>query len=75
MLQVTICRKDDAMASAKSLAVADGRVKAQTDQVDAHGYPPGFFECIAANARHWQDFFQAEALRASPRPDLARETW
>ena len=39
MLQVTICRKDDAMASAKGLAVADGRVKAQTDQVDAHGYP------------------------------------
>jgi len=84
MSQVTIYLDDDAITRAKSAATAAKlslsawiakMVKEQTPQIDANGYPLGFFEDMAANAQHWQDFPQAEALRATATPDLPREAW
>ena len=84
MSQVTIYLDDDAIARAKASAKTAQLslsawlaklVKEQTPQVDANGYPVGFFEAMAANAQQWQDFPQAEALRANATPDLPREVW
>lgn len=84
MSQVTIYLDEDAISRAKSSAAAAKLslsawiaklVKEQTPQVDANGYPLGFFDDIAANAQHWQDFPQAEVLRANATPDLPREAW
>lgn len=84
MSQVTIYLDDDAITRAKSSATAAKLslsawiaklVKEQAPQVDANGYPVGFFEDMAANAQHWQEFPQAEALRANVTPDLLREVW
>nr|WP_315209602.1 hypothetical protein [uncultured Albidiferax sp.] len=84
MSQVTIYLDDDAISRAKSSAAAAKLslsawiaklVKEQAPQVDTLGYPLGFFDDIAANAQHWQDFPQAEALRANATPDLPREAW
>ena len=84
MSQVTIYLDDDAIARAKASAKTAQLslsawiaklVKEQAPQVDANGYPVGFFEDMAANAQHWQDFPQAEALRANATPDLPREIW
>ena len=84
MSQVTIYLDDDAITRAKASAKLSQLslsawiaklVKEQAPQVDARGYPLGFFEDVAANAQHWQDFPQAEALRANATPDLPREIW
>ena len=48
-------------------------MKAPVPAVDGNGYPPGFFESIAADAHQWQDFPLVEALRAGDVPDLPRE--
>ena len=84
MSQVTIYLDDDAINRAKSSATAAKLslsawiaklVKEQAPQVDAHGYPVGFFEDMAANAQHWQDFPLTDALRTNATPDLPREVW
>ena len=84
MSQVTIYMDDDAIARAKASAAAaqlslsawvSKLVKEQTPAVDAHGYPLGFFEAIAADAPLWKGFPTAEDLRASQVPDLPREAW
>ena len=84
MPQVTIYLDDDVITRANVLANTAQLslsawiaklVKEQAPQVDANGYPVGFFEDMAANAQHWQDFPQAEALRANATPDLPREIW
>ncbi len=84
MSQVTIYLDDDAITRAKASAKTAQLslsawiaklVKEQAPQVDASGYPVGFFEAMAANAPHWQDFPQADALRANATPDLPREVW
>lgn len=84
MSQVTIYMDDDAIARAKASAAAAKLslsawvaklVKAQTPEVDAHGYPLGFFEEIAALADLWRDFPLAESLRANDVPNLPRESW
>lgn len=75
MSQVTMCFDDEVMACANSPAAAAQRVEEQALQVDANGYPLGFFDDIAADAQRWQDFPQAEALRAKATPDLPREAW
>jgi hypothetical protein len=84
MSQVTIYMDDDAIARAKASAAAahlslsawvSKLVKEQTPAVDSNGYPIGFFEAIAADAHHWQDFPMAEEIRASEVPNLPRETW
>ena len=84
MSQVTIYLDDDAITRAKASAKLSQLslsawiaklVKEQAPQVDANGYPVGSFEDMAANAQHWQDFPQAEALRANATPDLPREIW
>lgn len=84
MSQVTIYLDEDAIARAKSSAAAAKLslsawiaklVKEQAPQVDANGYPVGFFDAMAAQAQHWQDFPEAEALRTTTTPDLPRETW
>lgn len=84
MSQVTIYLDDDAINRAKTSAKAAQLslsawiaklVKEQAPQMDANGYPLGFFDDIAANAQHWQDFPEAEALRANATPDLPREAW
>ncbi len=84
MSQVTIYMDDDAIARAKASAAAaklslsawiSKLVKEQTPEVDAHGYPVGFFEEVAANAHLWKDFPLAEEMRANETPDLPREPW
>lgn len=84
MSQVTIYLDDDAISRAKTAAKAAQLslsawiaklVKEQAPPVDANGYPLGFFDAIAANAQAWQDFPEAESLRANAAPDLPRETW
>ena len=84
MSQVTIYMDDDAIARAKASAAAaqlslsawvSKLVKEQTPAVDAHGYPIGFFETIAADAPLWNDFPSAEDIRDSQVPDLPREAW
>jgi len=84
MSQVTIYLDDDAIILAKSAATVaklslsawiSKLVKEQAPQVDANGYPVGFFNDMAANAQHWQDFPQAEALSNNGTPDLQREVW
>lgn len=84
MSQVTIYMDDDAIARAKASAAAaklslsawiSKLVKEQTPEVDAHGYPVGFFEEMAAAAALWKDFPLAEELRTSETPDLPRESW
>ena len=84
MSQVTIYMDDDAIARAKALAAAaklslsawiSKLVKEQTPEVDANGYPIGFFEEMSANACLWQDFPLAEAMRANETPNLPRESW
>lgn len=84
MSQVTIYMDDDAIARAKaSAAVAklslsawiSKLVKEQTPEVDANGYPVGFFEEVSSNAYLWKDFPLAEELRANEAPDLPRESW
>jgi hypothetical protein len=84
MSQVTIYMDDDAIARARASAAAAKLslsawvaklVKEQTPAVDANGYPLGFFDDMAANARLWSDFPLAEALRANAVADLPREAW
>lgn len=84
MSQVTIYMDDDAIARAKASALVaklslsawiSKLVKEQTPEVDANGYPVGFFEEIAANAALWKDFPLAEEIRANEAPDLSRESW
>lgn len=84
MSQVTIYMDDDAIARAKASAAAAKLslsawvaklVKEQTPEVDAHGYPIGFFEEVAAHAQVWQDFPLTEGLRANEVPNLPRESW
>lgn len=84
MSQVTIYMDDDAIARAKACAAAAKLslsawvaklVKEQTPEVDANGYPIGFFEEIAANAHLWKDVPLAKELRANETPDLPREPW
>ncbi len=84
MSQVTIYMDDDAINRAKASAAAahlslsawvSKLVKEQTPALDAHGYPIGFFEAIAADAHLWSDFPLAEDLRANDVPDLPREAW
>lgn len=84
MPQVTIYMDDDAIARAKASAAAAKLslsawvaklVKEQTPEVDAHGYPIGFFEEVAAHAHVWRDSLQAEGLRAHDAPNLPRESW
>ena len=81
MPQVTIYLDDDVITRANVLAntvqlslsawIAK-LVKEQVAQVDFNGYPVGFFEAMAANAQHWKNFPQAEALRANTTPSLHR---
>lgn len=84
MSQVTIYMDDDAIARAKASAAAaklslsawiSRLVKEQTPEVDANGYPVGFFEEISANAHLWKDFPLAEEMRTNETPDLPRESW
>ncbi|MGV8804334.1 MAG: hypothetical protein ACWA6Y_05175 [Polaromonas sp.] len=84
MSQVTIYMDDDAIARAKASAAAaklslsawiSKLVKEQTPEVDAHGYPVGFFDEVAANASLWKDFPLAENMRSPETPDLPRESW
>ena len=84
MSQVTIYMDDDAISRARASAAAAKLslsawvaklVKEQTPAVDANGYPVGFFDDMAADARAWKDFPQAEALRANAVSDLPREAW
>ena len=84
MSQVTIYMDDDAIARAKASAAAaklslsawiSKLVREQTSEVDAQGYPVGFFEEVAANAHFWKDFPLAEEMRANETPDLPREPW
>lgn len=84
MSQVTIYLDDDAVARARASAAAAqmslsawiGKlVKAQAPPVDAHGYPVGFFEDMAAGASTWQSFPEAQALRTPVGQDLPRERW
>lgn len=84
MSQVTIYMDDEAISRAKASAAAaklslsawiSKLVKEQTPEVDANGYPIGFFENIAANAHFWADFPLAEDIRANETPDLPREPW
>jgi hypothetical protein len=82
MSQVTIYMDDDAIARAKAAAAAAKLslsgwlaklVKEQTPEVDANGYPKGFFESIEANAHLFADFPSLEEIRASEVPGLPRE--
>jgi hypothetical protein len=82
MSQVTIYMDDDAIARAKAAAAASKLslsawlaklVKEQTPQVDANGWPEGFFENIKANAHVWDDFPTLQEIRASMGADLPRE--
>lgn len=84
MSQVTIYLDAAAITRAKSAAAVAKLslsawiaklVKEQSPQVDANGYPVGFFEDMAANTQHWQDFQLAKSLRANASPDLPREAW
>lgn len=84
MSQVTIYMDEDAIARAKAAAAAaklslsawiSKLVKEQTSEVDAKGYPLGFFERAAANAHLWKNFPLAEKIRANETPDLPRESW
>lgn len=83
MSQVTIYMDDDAIARAKASAALaklslsawiSKLVKDQTPEVDANGYPVGFFEEISSNAHLWQDFPLAEEMRANETPDTPRES-
>jgi hypothetical protein len=82
MSQVTIYMDDDAIARAKAAAAAAKLslsawlaklVKEQTPEVDANGYPLGFFERITANAHLFDDFPTLEEIRATEVPDMPRE--
>ncbi len=82
MSQVTIYMDDDAIARAKAAAAGaklslsswlSKLVKEQTPEVDASGYPLGFFERIQANAQAWDDFPSLAQIRASEVSELARE--
>ncbi|MDB5931685.1 MAG: hypothetical protein JWR60_3392 [Polaromonas sp.] len=84
MSQVTIYMDDDAISRAKASASAarlslsawiTKLVKEQAPEVDANGYPVGFFEEVAANAHLWEDFPLSEEMRAHETPDLPRESW
>ena len=84
MPQVTIYMDEDAIARAKASAAAarlslsawiSKLVKEQIAEVDANGYPVGFFEEIASNAHLWKEFPLAEEIRADETPDLPRESW
>jgi hypothetical protein len=84
MSQVTIYMDDDCITRAKVAANAahlslsawvSKLVKTQVAELDANGYPIGFFDSIANAAPLWKDFPTAEQLRANDVPDLPRETW
>lgn len=84
MSQVTIYMDDEALARAKAAAAASQLslsawiarlVKEKTPEVDANGYPPGFFEQIRSNAAAWDDFPPLEEIRAAETRDLPREPW
>jgi hypothetical protein len=83
MSQVTIYMDDDAIARAKTCAAAArlslsawvGKlVKEQSPEVDANGYPVGFFAEIRDNSALWQDFPSLEEIRADMGQDLPRES-
>lgn len=83
MSQVTIYMDDDAIARAKAGAAAAKLslsawiakiVKEQTTEVDANGYPIGFFDEIKANAYLWEDYPSLEVIRADMGTELPRES-
>ncbi len=84
MSQVTIYMDDEAIARAKAAAAAAKLslsswlaklVKEQTPEVDANGWPVGFFENIEANKHIWDDFPSLEEIRADMGTDLPRESF
>ncbi|MFM2112038.1 MAG: hypothetical protein RLZZ271_698 [Pseudomonadota bacterium] len=83
MSQVTIYMDDDAIARAKAAAATaklslsawlSKLVKEQTQELDANGYPLGFFDMVAEQAPYWQDFPEVETLRTNEVPDAPRES-
>lgn len=84
MTQLTIYIDDDAALRAKAGAAAAKMslsgwvtklIKEQTPQVDANGYPLGFFETIKANAQIWRDFPSQDQIHADMGPNLPRESF
>jgi hypothetical protein len=82
MPQVTVYLDDDAIARAKTCAAAArlslsacvGKlVKEQSPELDANGYPLGFFAEIRDNSAIWQDFPSLKDIRAEMGKDRPRE--
>ena len=83
MTQLTIYIDDDATLRARAGASVAKMslsgwvtklIKDHAPQVDANGYPNGFFESIKANAGIWDDFPSQEEIRAHMGQDLPRES-
>lgn len=73
MSHTSIKTDDGSIARAKASAVAAKLVNEQTPELDANGYPKGFFEHIEAHKHLFEDFPSLEEIRANVGTDLPRE--
>lgn len=82
MTQVTLYIDADATARARAGAAAAKMslsgwvtqlIKEHAPAVDKNGYPPGFFESIAADTSLWDDFPSQDQIRSDMGKDLPRE--
>jgi hypothetical protein len=63
----------DDISIPRATAASAKLVMEQTPDLDANGYPKGFFERIEANKHLFDDFPSLEEIRANMGIDLPRE--
>ncbi len=73
MRHTPIKTDDSSIARAKTSAVAAKLVNEKTSELDANGYPKGFFEHLEAHKHLFDDLPSLEEIRANLGTDLPRE--